>query len=205
MTTMDAAAARRRQPRVALPILFALTGLGLAGCESSSSLFSGFSLPGSSTPRRRSPRRRHSRRRRWPRSRSRRSSVRPMPSASSSIRSSRATRAPARHASSPAGREGGVHPARLRRRGEGEERHEGLLHLGRHRSLRQAREPHHRRGGCGRDRQQGPMGGAHPAGGTVDRRQGRNSSSPGCRARADSPLSPLRSPRASAPRRQRPQ
>ena len=50
VTTMNAAAARRRHPRVALPILFALTGLGLAGCESSSSLFGGFSLPGSSTP-----------------------------------------------------------------------------------------------------------------------------------------------------------
>jgi hypothetical protein len=50
VTTMNAAAARRRHPRVALPILLALTGLGLAGCESSSSLFSGFSLPGSSTP-----------------------------------------------------------------------------------------------------------------------------------------------------------
>ena len=33
VTTMNAAAARRRHPRVALPILFALTGLGLAGCE----------------------------------------------------------------------------------------------------------------------------------------------------------------------------
>lgn len=50
MTTINAAAARRRHPRVALAAILALAGLGLAGCESSSSLFSGFSLPGSSTP-----------------------------------------------------------------------------------------------------------------------------------------------------------
>jgi hypothetical protein len=50
VTTINAAAARHQHPRVALAVLFAITGLGLAGCESSSSLFGGFSLPGSSTP-----------------------------------------------------------------------------------------------------------------------------------------------------------
>ena len=39
MTTMDAAAARRRHPRVALAVLVALAGFGLAGCETTTSLF----------------------------------------------------------------------------------------------------------------------------------------------------------------------
>ena len=39
MTTMDAAAARRRHPGVAVAVLVALAAIGLAGCESSSSLF----------------------------------------------------------------------------------------------------------------------------------------------------------------------
>jgi len=39
VTTNDAAAARRWHPKVALAVLMALTGLGLAGCETSASLF----------------------------------------------------------------------------------------------------------------------------------------------------------------------
>jgi hypothetical protein len=49
VTTINAAAARRRHPKVALAVVLTLAGLGLAGCESSSSLF-GLSLPGFSTP-----------------------------------------------------------------------------------------------------------------------------------------------------------
>lgn len=39
MTTMDAAAARRWHQRAALAVLMALAGIGLAGCETSTSLF----------------------------------------------------------------------------------------------------------------------------------------------------------------------
>lgn len=48
MTTMHAAAARRCHPRVALAVLTALAGVGLAGCETSSSIFSGSLFGGSS-------------------------------------------------------------------------------------------------------------------------------------------------------------
>jgi hypothetical protein len=41
VTTMDAAAARRLHPGLALAVLIGLTGVGLAGCESSASLFGG--------------------------------------------------------------------------------------------------------------------------------------------------------------------
>jgi hypothetical protein len=47
VTTIDAAAARRWHPRVALAVLTALAGIGLAGCETSSSLFSGSLFSGS--------------------------------------------------------------------------------------------------------------------------------------------------------------
>lgn len=47
MTTIDAAAARRLHPRLSLAVLMGLASFGLAGCESSSSLFSG-NFPGSS-------------------------------------------------------------------------------------------------------------------------------------------------------------
>lgn len=40
MTTINAAAARHRHPRFALAVIMAVAGLGLAGCESTSSLFS---------------------------------------------------------------------------------------------------------------------------------------------------------------------
>ena len=49
MTTMYAAAARRWNPWMARAILVAFAGIGLAGCETASSMFSG-SLFGSSTP-----------------------------------------------------------------------------------------------------------------------------------------------------------
>jgi hypothetical protein len=41
VTTMDAAAARRQHSSVALAIFMAMAGMGLVGCESSNSLFSG--------------------------------------------------------------------------------------------------------------------------------------------------------------------
>ena len=44
MTTIDAAAAQRWHPKTALAVLVALAGLGLAGCETSSSLF-GWNTP----------------------------------------------------------------------------------------------------------------------------------------------------------------
>ncbi len=47
VTTMHAAAARRSHPRGALAVLTALVGIGLAGCETSSSLFSGSLFGGS--------------------------------------------------------------------------------------------------------------------------------------------------------------
>ena len=94
MTTMDAAAARRRHPRVALAVLMALAGLGLAGCETSNSLFGSTAR----SPRRsRSPPSRRRRSRRSPRWRWRRSSARPMRSPS---RSSRNSRAPSRSSAS---------------------------------------------------------------------------------------------------------
>jgi hypothetical protein len=39
VTTMDAAAARRLHPKVAVAVLMAWAGLGLAGCETGASLF----------------------------------------------------------------------------------------------------------------------------------------------------------------------
>ena len=50
MTTMHAAAARRCHPRVALAFLTVLAGVGLAGCETSSSIFGGSLFGGSSNP-----------------------------------------------------------------------------------------------------------------------------------------------------------
>ena len=47
MTTIHAAAARRCYPRVALAVITVLAGLGLAGCETTSSLFSGSLFGGS--------------------------------------------------------------------------------------------------------------------------------------------------------------
>jgi hypothetical protein len=44
VTTIDAAAAQRWHPRMALAVLMALAGLGLAGCETSASLF-GWNTP----------------------------------------------------------------------------------------------------------------------------------------------------------------
>ena len=72
-------------------------------------------------------------------------------------------------------RQGGarrLHAARLHRCSQGQGEHQGLLHLGRHRSRRQTGEPHHRRGGRHGQRGQGSVGGIDPSGGTIDRRQG---------------------------------
>jgi hypothetical protein len=44
VTTMDAAAARRHDPRAALVVLMGLAGFGLMGCETSNSLFGGPSV-----------------------------------------------------------------------------------------------------------------------------------------------------------------
>jgi len=49
VTTMDAAAARRRHPGVAFALLIALAGCGLVGCETSGSLF-GASTPSAPEP-----------------------------------------------------------------------------------------------------------------------------------------------------------
>jgi len=45
VTTMDAAAARRQHPRVALAVIMAFAGFGLAGCETGISLFGSNSAP----------------------------------------------------------------------------------------------------------------------------------------------------------------
>ena len=50
VTTMDAAAARRWNPRMARVILMAIVGIGLAGCETAGSMFGGSLFGSSSTP-----------------------------------------------------------------------------------------------------------------------------------------------------------
>ncbi len=55
----------------------------------------------------------------------------------------------------------------------GQDRHQGVLHLGRHRPVRQARQPHHRRGGRPPTPGKDPVGGRDAAGRAIDRRQGR--------------------------------
>ena len=89
VTTMDAAAARRWNPRMALAILVAFTGIGLAGCETAGSMFGGSLFGSSSTPAPEiaAPSPVH-RSRRSPRSRWRPSSARPMRSPNRSSRNS---------------------------------------------------------------------------------------------------------------------
>ena len=89
MTTMDAAAARRWHPRMALAVLMALAGLALPAARPSASLLRLATAP-LRPRRRRSRHRRRSHSRRSPRWRWRRSSARRMRSPSRSSRSSRA-------------------------------------------------------------------------------------------------------------------
>ena len=171
MTTIDAAAAQRWHPKMALAVLVALAGLGLAGCETSTSLF-GWNTP--AAPETVVPHHQPA----------------ALTAAGESDGGANHRRAGCDRQTDPAGiherggeaarlrdfQQGGarrLHAARLHRRRQGQVRHQGVLHLGCHRPIRQARQPHHRRGGRFRQCHQGPLGSNNAAGGAVHRRQGR--------------------------------
>ena len=160
VTTIDAAAAQRRHPRMALAVLMALAGFGLAGCETSASLFGWNSPPAQET-----------------------TAATPVPAAMPPL--ARVSVAPIVGAPDAIAKQiqqeftSAVEKQRISVTASKDERadytlrgyivaakdkaatryrHQGILHLGCHRSVRQARQPHHRRGSHLRQCHQATLG-----------------------------------------------